>query len=340
MTKHPEVFIVSSGRAGSTLLQSLLNATGQIYIPQESDFIARAYPFFYKKEKFYHEDYKKIASIFRITSQDKGWGMDESHIVEHLKQHNPQTLANVFSEICELLHSRMGTRDLMWGIKRPVLIANIDRILSTYPNAKIVHIYRDGRDVFLSYKSIHDSSPIKFGPKGIFTNALYWIDGLRRVEEFRNSTKEEKSKRHVFEIKYEEIITNPEHTLKQLCSFIEIDYDPLIIENFYKEDVQKRVAPRDLMSSIHAKLSGKLDLNNVGKYLKKMNKREVFFYELLASPYLEKYGYEVKYSVASSNLFRPFRRLSYYVARQINDIRYERRDKRVFDCVSKSSNTQ
>lgn len=48
--KYPKSFVASSGRAGSTLLQALLNASEQLYIPQESDFIARAYLFFKDKQ--------------------------------------------------------------------------------------------------------------------------------------------------------------------------------------------------------------------------------------------------------------------------------------------------
>ena len=49
--KLPTLFIVSSGRSSTNLLASILNASEQIYIPYESDFIARAYPHYQHKDK-------------------------------------------------------------------------------------------------------------------------------------------------------------------------------------------------------------------------------------------------------------------------------------------------
>ena len=57
------------------------------------------------------------------------------------------------------------------GMKAPVLIACLDRIGAVFPQAKILHVVRDGRDVYLSYRQVHKSSPEKFGPKGILTAA-------------------------------------------------------------------------------------------------------------------------------------------------------------------------
>ena len=95
--KKPEVFIVSSGRSGSTLLQSLLNSSEQIYIPQESDFIARAFPFFENKSSYVTDDYKVLASMFCSTSQDDGWGFKQQDIFQALEKEKPNSFADVFN---------------------------------------------------------------------------------------------------------------------------------------------------------------------------------------------------------------------------------------------------
>lgn len=72
------VFIVSSGRSGTTLLRGILNASNQIYIPHESEFIARAYPFYNNKQNFNEDDYQKIVKIFVKTSQNNGWAWQKN----------------------------------------------------------------------------------------------------------------------------------------------------------------------------------------------------------------------------------------------------------------------
>ena len=194
MTQHethfklPAVFIVSSGRSGTTLLASILNASEQIYIPYESDFIARAYPYYQDKTDFTEADYRHIFKTFQLSAKQNGWDLPEETVVAKLKARSPTTFAEVNSVIYESFHLQEKTDQLLWWLKAPVLIASLDRIHQVCPHAKIVHIVRDGRDVYLSYKKVHETSDIKFGPKGVIENALYWVDGLRQVEDFLEQT--------------------------------------------------------------------------------------------------------------------------------------------------------
>lgn len=333
MIKSPEFFIVSSGRAGSTLLQSILNASRQIYIPQESDFIARAYPFFGDRKSIEQSEYAQLAMMFCVASQSSGWGMTYDYILKQLEEHSPQTLAEIFSVICSAYHSQENTLDIKWGVKHPVLIASLNTIFSTYPDIKIIHICRDGRDVYLSYKNIHENSQIKFGPNGVVSSALYWVDGLRRIEKYlRDPAIQNKV---ISEIKYEDLVGHPQESLKDLCGFLEIQYSPSMSEEFSSFEGNKRVAPDEIMSSVHTKLKGNLDASNTKKYLKKMSKRQIFIFELLAAPYLIKYGYPLEFKLLGNWIFSPIRATLYSLGRIFNDRRYSKRDKRFFERAKK-----
>ena len=324
--KLPDVFVVSSGRSGTTLLTSILNASEQIYIPYESDFIARAYPYYWNKTQFNEEDYKRIVKIFMLSAKEDGWGMSEEHMVRYLNERLPQTFADVNATLYEAFHRQEQTDELLWGIKAPVLISSLDRIHNVCPQAKIVHVIRDGRDVFLSYKRVHETSEFKFGPKGVIQNALYWVDGLRRVEDFLkvNPTHQ------VYELRYDDLIQDPTSNLKQLCDFLEIEYRPSMQEDFNNLERNKKIAPAYYQQSIHRKLRGGLDARNTKKYLTAMAKLEQLKFELIAVPYLLKYGYQSEYPVLSSSLFNPIRRILYFLARQLNNVRYDSRDRNVY----------
>ena len=83
--KFPELFIVSSGRSGTTLLSLMVNASELIYIPYESDFIARAYPHYGDYHKFTKEDYQQIIKIFQKSAKKKGWGMSFEYLLGKLR---------------------------------------------------------------------------------------------------------------------------------------------------------------------------------------------------------------------------------------------------------------
>lgn len=328
--KAPAIFIVSSGRSGTTLLSSILNASGSVYIPYESDFIARAYPYYFDKQHLHETDYKIISKLFRVTSQENGWGMSEKYLFSYLNSRSPQTFAEVNSAICEAFHKQEKTDGiLLWGIKAPVLIANLERIREVYPTAKIIHLVRDGRDVYLSYKKIHETNQIKFGPRGVVENALYWIDGLRRVENFRKNNQNHQ----IYELRYDDLLENPSRELTKLCEYLDIQYVPSMHDNFNSIKINKKVAPSHFRETIHAKLTSGIDSKNTRKYKRGMSTAEKIAFELIAIPYLVKYGYETDFNILRTSLLVPFRSSIYYLAKQINNLRYARRDRHRYNSM-------
>lgn len=319
MYKAPEVFIVSSGRSGTTLLVSMLNASEQIFIPYESDFIARVFPEYGERASFSKDDYGVLIDVFFRSSQPTGWGMEKRYLLEYLCKASPQDFASVHSVICRAYHEKMGTQNLIWGIKAPVLIASLNRIRQVHPSSKIVHIVRDGRDVFLSYRRVHEKSAIKFGPKNVWENALYWIDGLRRIDEFSGG--------QLYELRYEDLLTEPESELRNLCNFLDIDYSPAIHKSFQLFGKNQKLSPKNLASTLHANIARGLDPNNLNKYKSQMKIWERVAFEIICYPYLLKYGYDIDFTVSKTPIFQPLRHLLYLAARIVNDWRYARRDR-------------
>jgi hypothetical protein len=328
--KLPAVFIVSSGRSGTTLLSSMLNASEEIYIPYESDFIARAYPYYHQKKKLDRQDYKTITKLFQATAQEDGWGMSEDYLFSYLIERSPQTFAEVNSVICEAFHKQESTEELLWGIKAPVLIASLERIKQVCPTAKIVHLIRDGRDVYLSYKKVHKTSEIKFGPKGVIENALYWVDGLKRVEDFLKINGDSQ----IYELRYSDLVSNPQLELKKLCDYLGIEYKALMHENFNDLERNQKIAPKYLRKTIHQKLQNGLDSKNTNKYKEQMTTREKVVFELIAIPYLIKYAYNPDYIFLNTFLLQPIRTILYFMARQFNNWRYAKRDEDFYQSVN------
>ena len=247
--------------------------------------------------------------------------MKEDYLLNYLLESQPQTFAEVDSALSAAYHLQQGTADCLWGIKAPVLIASIDRIMQVYPNAKILHIVRDGRDVCLSYQQVHAQSEVKFGPKSLLANALYWLDGLKRIEEFQS--------RQIYEFRYEDLLVNPEVELQRICEFIGIEYDESMHQNF-DQPQHDSLAKDHHLNQIHRKIKSKLDPQNTQKYLTKMPRIEQFFFELIAAPYLVKYRYNLEFKTSQTLILLPLRKLLYQAARQLNNLRYAHRDRHFY----------
>jgi hypothetical protein len=97
-----------------------------------------------------------------------------------------------------------------WAEKTPSNCYCIPEFLSLYPFGKYVHVVRDGRDVVESLTKRNAS------PEASVRRWLYdTVTGLPHRENDR-----------YHEVKYEELVTHPEHTLARLLAFLEVDGNP------------------------------------------------------------------------------------------------------------------
>ena len=91
---------------------------------------------------------------------------------------------------------------------------HFDRVLDLWPNARVIHLVRDGRDVALSR--------IRLGWAGnVWTSAPAWAEIERSWELLRPRLAAEQ----VHEMRYEDLVAHPGEELDRLCAFLGIDYE-------------------------------------------------------------------------------------------------------------------
>ena len=102
-----------------------------------------------------------------------------------------------------------------WINKTPGLLNHLDGLARLYPDAKCIHIIRDGRDVALS------NLGQKWGPNNIHEAARRWKNLMR---EGRKAL--DKKCLHFIEIRYENLIRSPEASLRQILDFLNLECIP------------------------------------------------------------------------------------------------------------------
>ena len=92
-------------------------------------------------------------------------------------------------------------------------------MLRIWPDARFLHIFRDGRDVARSV--------VRMGWAGnVWTAADRWIEAERTWDRVVAAISSDR----YTQVRYEELLTKPEGILRDLCAFIPVPYDPAMLD--------------------------------------------------------------------------------------------------------------
>jgi len=153
-------------------------------------------------------------------------------------------------------------------------------LLLNFPDARYIYNVRDPRDVALSWKN----NPTHRG--GIIAAARQWQkDQVKSLQIF--SVLQPLNRIHL--VKYEDLVTNTEDTLKILCEFMGLDFEHGMLD-FHADKLTIKNSELDIS---WRNLSSPVIKNNTGKYKAALSKKEIAYIE--KSCYLEMrwFGYEI-----------------------------------------------
>lgn len=206
------IFIIGVGRSGTSLLQSMLNAHPDIVSSPESHFL-RKYVFPNMKRN----GLVAAKSFFLKLDKDESFkrvSVDAGEIWRD-KENAKVNLLTFYNRMFKLYAKSKGK--YIFVDKDPRNIDYIPQLDYLFPNSKIVHVYRDPRDIVYSKSKAAWSS-----------NRAYWLHALigqYQISKGRfNLNKYFSKKERYIEIRYEDLLQAPKDTLKKLTDFIGVDY--------------------------------------------------------------------------------------------------------------------
>jgi hypothetical protein len=151
-------------------------------------------------------------------------------------------------------------------------------VAGAFPEGRFIHLVRDGRDVALAFMDAD------FGPGSAARLALHW---RLRVERGRKAGTQLGPERYL-EVRYEDLVAHPEPSLREICAFIELDYDDAMLG--YQQRVEK-IVQFDPEPWNHGNLA-KPPTIGLRDWRTQMSKRDLARFEILAGPALKQFGYE------------------------------------------------
>jgi hypothetical protein len=181
-----------------------------------------------------------------------------------------------------------------WGDKTPFYVRRMAMIQEIVPEARFVHIIRDGRAVTLSIKDLW------FGPNSIDEAAEFWT---ARIGEGREQAP---GLKHYMEVRYEDIVVDPEPNLRRICDFLGLEWTDRVLN--YHQHVDERIAleipPEEIApdgrvvstaerQKIMERVSRPPDPSRIDRWREDMSAEDQRRFEVIAGPLLSELGYEV-----------------------------------------------
>ena len=223
------IFIVGVERSGTTMLRLMLNEHPDIAIPRESWFLIDLMDSLPRTGTLNDRQRERAIQLMLRHPRWRDMDIDDREFAERVRNLSLPTLADVIETVYRIHLLRTGkTR---WGDKTPGYLIEIDRLRQVFPRAQFIHLIRDARDVSLSLWRKG-----WFGPH--LRNATrHWAETTRTgIEQGRRLPPD-----CYHEVRYEDLVREPDKQLRSVCRFLELDYAPEMMQ-FYRA-AARNVAP-------------------------------------------------------------------------------------------------
>lgn len=284
------IFVLGSGRSGTTLVRLMLTAHPNIGIPPEGTFMMDLYRRWYRDGRVIDEPIDRFCDAVLASDRFSDWKIDRERLRAALSRVPEKTYAHLVDAVYGAYLSTLDERKARWGDKNIDYVLELPRVVRLFPNAKIIHVIRDGRDVLASYKNV------KFGPKGALGVAMFW---RKRVLTGRRVGRTLGESRY-YELQYERLVASPEDECRRVCGFLGEAFTPQMLE-FHQLNREKELVPAHRLEW-HANTLKPVTTERTGRWRDQLAPDEVKTFEALAGPAMREFGYELQNERVSPGL--------------------------------------
>jgi hypothetical protein len=263
--------VVGVSRSGTTLLKEMLNRHSELAIPSESYFIPQLWDRHGERSSA-DEVVEDLGRIPRVRE----WGVRPEDVRARL----PERAA--FNDVVDAVYRAYAEArgKARYGDKTPAYMQHLPLLDRVFPDAQYVHIVRDGRDAALSFAAMMRKPRFNLGrPRRLAEFASAWrleVEGAQRFGARLGPGR-------YLELRYEDLVAEPEARLREVCEFLGLEFEPAMLE--YHRDVD----PGRLQD--HSRLA-EPPRKDVRRWRDEMPPRDVELFEAVAGGLLSRLAYE------------------------------------------------
>lgn len=215
------VFVVGCPRSGTTLLQSMLAAHPETCSFPETHFFSRVCGGVAQGLGFSSMRNRERAVANRFLEK-----VDRQDLIEHLPRWHPRLrpYKEAFISILDQLARDAGAS--RWVEKTPMHLHFIQDIETVAPDARFLHILRNGEDVIASLYQVTSKYPEAWGGERDLDRCIdRWVGDVRR------SLVLAEQDNHLL-VRYEELIDRPADVLQSVCDRLGANFDPAMVARY------------------------------------------------------------------------------------------------------------
>lgn len=195
------LFLVSAPGSGADALRHILNQHPSVIIAPEFDFLVEAITAegrFMKRDAFIRS--VEFNSRFKRLGLTIAQGVGLTGIAQYL--------------IEQVAAAKPGA-----PVVGATLQHDFDRILWLWPDARFIHLVRDGRDVAVAKVRARQAGNLWHGIADWADSEALWDRMSHKLPEDRQ-----------FTLKYETLAAEPDYELRRLCQFLHLPYAPEMLQ--------------------------------------------------------------------------------------------------------------
>jgi hypothetical protein len=259
VSEKPIVLIGGAERSGTTLLRASIDSHPDIAIGPES------WLFVYRPDlQFLAEEYEiPVDNLQALMTQASGL---------------PQFIEIFADQYCQQTGKRV------WGEKSPHNVFRLPYIWKHFPNARFVHIIRDGRDVACSLRN--HPRHIRIGQKYYPTNKSRPIEECieKWVQAVSAGIRHRGDPRYL-EVRYEDLVADYSDLTRKIIEHFGLEWREELLR---RQEIQQAKQASEI---VNPEVRGPLYTHAVARWKKDLSEAELSVIERKAGPLLKSMGY-------------------------------------------------
>jgi hypothetical protein len=249
MTRPDHIFIVGLSRTGTTLTRNILNCSCEIGIGGESHFLGDTRRLGLVRRSGFRQ---RLAAIGDLAT-DEGVHKIVDYIYS-IREHNfwSRLARNVeraefTRRLLESDRSEQALLDVAMGCyaggkpvrgeKTPAHIYAVPTLLEWFPNARVIHTFRDPRAVYLSNKRKYEKRKLPWAsallrrarlPFELYASLDVMLNWFRVIQLHRRYQQRYPGRYYLS--KYEDLVSDPQASLQKLCDFLGVPFTEAMLQ--------------------------------------------------------------------------------------------------------------
>lgn len=276
-TAASPIFVVGSSRSGTTLLYSILLASGDFAVYEAETWLLESYAVRYG-DLGKTRNREAFVAAWIASEQFRRSGLSAEPFAAQLRA-RATSYAGVLELFMDEIASLQGKHN--WVEKTPGHVFHIDALAHSFSGAKFIHLIRDGRDVAASKRKLgwsgtRDEDPMK---------QLIWAAKGWEYAVGRGRSAGAKRGDRYLELRYEDLLTNTDQALEEINSFLNTDITIARVQ-------QSRVGALGKNNSAFANDGTVISRNALQRWKGDLSPVEVAAISLAIGKALSRLGYE------------------------------------------------